>query len=382
MTGAFSQTTLEPNSIELARQKRLGAGLPLLDLTDANPTHAGILFPPEILRKAAAPYWNNRLYQPSPRGLPAAREAVAQYYATRCEPISFPPDDIFLTASTSEAYQLLFQLLCDPGDNVLVPSVTYPLFDLFADVRGVELRSYRLEESNGWQCDDESIRRAADRRTRAIFLISPHNPTGAIQKRRLESLSDIGIPIIADEVFSEFVWSADPLPSIPALYPDLPVFLLNGISKMLALPDMKLGWIALNATAARAYGVRLELLNDILLSANQLTQSMLPTLLVEGRPFIDEMRRVFQGNFSAVMDIFGSASTLRCAYPSGGMFLFPELPPEMDEETAVLTLLDLGVFVHPGYFYGNEGRPRLMISTVPHQGILREGAQTIAAAFR
>src|SRR5262249_15064119 len=160
--------------------------------------------------------------------------------------------------------------------------VSYPLFEYLAAVHYVELRSYALDESRGWRIDPTSLRAQADERTRAVLLISPHNPTGMIVQAAQPALAALGLPVICDEVFAECTSRAPATPPLGALHPELRVFHLNGISKMFALPDLKLGWIALSGPAAARYGARLELLNDTFLSANALTQAMLPTLFEAG----------------------------------------------------------------------------------------------------
>ncbi len=377
MTGFFADGDLTPNRIELARQN---AG-PYIDLTSSNPTSHGLLFPAAPLTEGAARYFRSRTYTPDARGLLSARAALAAYYASRTPALTLATDDIFLTASTSEAYSLLFALLTSPGDNVLAPVVSYPLFDYLAAIHHVELRPYALDEGRGWRVDPASLHAQVDSRTRAILLISPHNPTGMIVREAIPALNNLGLPIICDEVFAEFTYQASATPPLGALHPDLPVFHLNGISKMFALPDMKLGWIALSGTAPASFGARLELLNDTFLGANMLMQSLLPDLFTSGAPFIEGMRTRVQQSLDLALGILHQSPRLRLHRPDGGYYLFPEVRGWRDEEALVLHLLGHGVLVHPGFFYGYEAGSHIMISCLTEPDALAEGCRRIVSAL-
>ncbi|MCS6883459.1 MAG: pyridoxal phosphate-dependent aminotransferase [Oscillochloridaceae bacterium] len=379
MPGVFSDLDLSPNPLELARQRRLAAG-GYLDLTSSNPTLQGLLFPPAILRAAAESFWETRRYQPDPRGGAAARAAVVAYYAGRAPPLPLEPDDVFLTASTSEAYSLLFALLADPGDNLLAPNVTYPLFEYLAALRGLELRSYPLREEEGWAIDERALHAAADARTRAVLIVSPHNPTGAVVSAPLAALSRMGLPVICDEVFAAFTYAVPHVPPLAALHPDLPVFTLNGISKLFALPDLKLGWIALNA-AARPFGPRLELLNDTFLGANSLSQHLLPALFVHGMPFVARMTARVRANLDLALQRLAGHPRLRVRPPDGGYYLFPAVSGCDDEEALALRLLDQGVLVHPGYFYGDVPGAHLLLSALTEPATFAAGLDRLVQAL-
>jgi alanine-synthesizing transaminase len=377
--GFFADDDLTPNRIEIARQRVL-AGAGYIDLASSNPTTQGLLFPPALLRAASDSYWQARRYAPDPRGGLAAREAIAAGYRRRTPPLALALDDIFITASTSEAYGLLFTLLCDPGDNLLAPSVSYPLFEYLAAAQHVELRPYPLDEARGWAIDEAGLLGAADARTRGVLLVSPHNPTGAVLARPLAALDRLGLPLIVDEVFAAFAYALPEVPPLAALHPALPVFTLNGISKQLALPDMKLGWIALNPPA-RSYAARLELLNDTFLGASGLIQHMLPALLREGRPFVEAMVAQVRRNLEAAVARLAACPRLRVRPPDGGYYLFPEVFGWDDEEELVLFLLERGVLVHPGYFYGEPEGCHLMISCLTAPDQLVAGLDRLVAAL-
>jgi alanine-synthesizing transaminase len=377
MTGFFAGGDLTPNRIEQARSRLDGQ---YIDLTSSNPTHHGLLFPTHVLESAAASYWSNRRYEPDSRGDYAARDAIRRYYAGRTPALMIDADDVFVTASTSEAYSLLFALLTEPGDNVLAPVVTYPLFEYLAEIHHIELRPYALDEARGWRIDPASLHAQVDNRTRAVLIVSPHNPTGVIVADALPALTTLGLPLICDEVFAEFTYRRHATPPMGALHPELPVFHLNGISKLFALPDLKLGWIALNG-AARPYAGRLELLNDTFLGSNALTQHMLPGLFRGGMEFVAQMRARVQRNLDLAIERLDVCGRLRLQPPDGGYYLFPEVLGRNDEDELVLHCLNHGVLVHPGYFFGYERGVHIMISCLTRTEQLEAGLDRLIAAL-
>ncbi len=382
MSGFLAGADLSANRIELARRRAAQRGY--IDLTSSNPTHQGLLFPADILRDAAEQYWAGRRYDPDPRGLLTAREAIARYYASRRAPgLPHDPDRVFVTASTSEAYSLLFALLCEPGDNVLAPDVSYPLFEYLAGIHRVALRPYRLDEARGWQIDSDSLRDQADERTRAVLIVSPHNPTGMVVQERQPVFDALDLPIICDEVFAEFPYRAPIVPFLGALHPDRAVFTLNGISKMFALPDLKLGWIVLSERAGAQYAERLEMLNDTFLGASTLVQTMLPVLFERGMPFVDEMRRRLRANLDLAVAALSACPRLEVTRPDGGYYLFPRVLDCEDEEQLVIDLLDAGVLAHPGYYYGAEAHHagHVMISCLTRPDALAGGLAALCRAL-
>jgi alanine-synthesizing transaminase len=379
MPGVFDDLDLTPNDLEQARERRLAAG-GYIDLASSNPTAQGLIFPPDILREAAEKFWSIRRYQPDPRGSPAARAAIVSYYAGRTPPLALAPEDLFLTASTSEAYSLLFALLADPGDNLLAPNVTYPLFEYLAALRGLELRPYALVEEQSWRIDERSLLAAADERTRGVLLISPHNPTGMVVQAPLAALDRLGLPVICDEVFAPFTYAAPAVPPLGALHPGLPVFTLNGISKLFALPDLKLGWVALSGPA-RQFAPRLELLNDTFLGANSLSQHLLPALFERGMPFVTSMVARVRTNFDLALARLAGHPRLVARPPDAGYYLFPAVRNCPDEEALALHLLHQGVLAHPGYFYGEVPGAHLMLSALTEPGQFAAGLERLAAAL-
>jgi aspartate/methionine/tyrosine aminotransferase len=377
--GFLADADLTENPIEQARRNTRD----YIDLTSSNPTHQGLLFPAGVLRDAAASYWDTRRYTPDPKGALAARTAITNYYLqSRSPSISLDPDHIVLTASTSEAYGLLFTLLTEPGDNVLGPAITYPLFEHLAEAHHIELRAYDMDESRGWQIDEDSLLDMADERTRAVLIVSPHNPTGMIVQRALPALDRLKLPVICDEVFAEFTFAAPATPPFHALHPALPAFVLNGLSKLFALPDLKLGWVAMNAPARAQWGERLEFLNDAYLSANSLTQHMLPALFEHGMPFVHAMRTRINGSLAMALEMLSACPAIDVQAPAGGYYLFPKVHGWADEEALVLHLLAQGVLAHPGFFYGSPAGAHLMISCLTEPATLREGLQRLVSALK
>jgi alanine-synthesizing transaminase len=380
MPGFWAGEDLTPNEIELARRQAMRRP-GYIDLASSNPTHHGLLFPDAILDAAAGRYWSTRRYDPDPRGLPAARMAIAAYYRERTPPLDLPEENIYITASTSEAYSLLFALLAEPGDNLLGPQVTYPLFEFLAAIHHLELRPYRMVEHQAWAIDEQSLIEAADERTRGILIVSPHNPTGKVIGAPIPALDRLGLPVICDEVFAPFAYRSASVPPFGTLHSRLPVFHLNSISKMFALPDMKLGWAALNRPAQAIFGERLELLNDTFLGANSLSQHMLLVLFEQGGAFVRDMVARVSGNLDFALARFAQSPRVRAQPPDGGYYLFPEANVPLDEEKLVLRLLEAGINVHPGYFYGYELGVHLMLSALVEPQSFHRGIERLLAAL-
>ena len=374
MTGFLADADMQMNRIEHHRQQMRD----YIDITSANPTTQGLLFPAEILHQASANYWSQRRYRPDPRGIAEARTAIAAYYTTRQPALALDPEhDIYITASTSEAYALLFALLTNPGDNVLAPDISYPLFEYLAAMFRIELRPYALDPHRGWRIDPWHLGRISDERTRAVLIVSPHNPTGNVIKKPLPVLDWLELPIICDEVFAEMPYAIPAVPPLAALMPTLPIFTLNGISKMFALPDLKLGWIAMTPSAREAYAERLELLNDTLLGANALTQHMLPHIMQQGMDFVAHQRRAIQANITVALTMLERVPHLRVRPPDAGYYLFIEVLGVANEEALVIHLLNHGVLVHPGFFFGSTSGCYIVISCLVQTDQLIRGIERL-----
>jgi aspartate/methionine/tyrosine aminotransferase len=378
-----ARTAWDATTNRLTRQleERRRSGLPILDLTETNPTRCGFVYPAaDILRALARP--ESLEYRPDPRGLLRAREAIAALYATRGATV--PPERLLLTASTSEAYSFLFRLLADPGDRILIPSPSYPLFDLLGRLDDVSLVPYPLLLGGGFSIDLHALERAVDRRTRAILVVSPGNPTGAFLRAEMTALARIAaehdLPIVADEVFGDYSLNDDPeRVSTMAGVREPVTFVLNGLSKMLALPQLKLAWIAVGGgdeAVADALG-RLDVIADTYLSVGTPVQWALPDLLPL-RPRIQSMvMERIRGNLAWLLEQTSSGnpgSVCSVRPPDGGWSAILDVPRTRGEEEWSLRLLDAdGVLVHPGYFFDFPGEGRLVVSLLPQPAVFREG---------
>ncbi len=342
-----------PNRLSLARARHPGA----LDLTISNPTRASLPYPLDELsaamaRAARAPY------DPQPLGLPSAREAVARELG--CDAA-----DVVLTASTSEAYSFLFKLLCDPGDNVLTPTPSYPLLEHLAAMEMVELRHFPLEFHKRWELD--TARLPADERTRAIVVVNPNNPTGSfLTAAEQDAVARLGIPIISDEVFLDY-----PLDGGGDTFAQ--AFALGGLSKSAGLPHYKLGWIRVPDRAAIA---PLELIADNFLSVATPVQAALPEILSLAPRIRAAILDRAQTNLSAAKRLVGGASQLLPV--EGGWSAVIRVPNTMtDEEFALNALERYGVMVHPGYFFDFARDGYFVVSLLTPPESFAEGLERV-----
>ena len=368
---------LHPNRITQALEAKRCSGARLLDLTQSNPTRAGLEYPPEILRA----FEDKRVlvYDPAPAGARPAREAVAGYYHARgCD---VPPERILLTASTSEAYSYLFKLLCNPGDQVLAPRPSYPLFEFLANLESIEVRQYPLAYHGGWGIDVDAVADAVTDRTRAVVLVNPNNPTGSYVKRaELAGLVRLcagrGIALISDEVFGDFSLSSDTgRVRTLALVEDCLTFSMSGLSKIAGLPQMKLGWIVVSGPAElrREAMEKLEWIADTYLSVSTPVQCAAARLLAAGEGVQRQIRERCARNLSFVREaLAGSAANLLAV--EGGWYATLQVPRVHTEEEWVLLLLDRdNVLVQPGFFYDFEGEAFLVVSLLTEEAVFREG---------
>lgn len=369
---------LRPNRLARALAARRAAGAAILDLTESNPTRAALPYPPEIV----SAFQDERLlrYDPAPAGMREAREAVAGYY--RARDCSLEPGRILLTASTSEAYGYLFKLLCDPGDHVLVPRPSYPLFEFLAAMESVVVRPYPLSYHAGWSIDLEALGRALTARTRAVVIVNPNNPTGSYLKRaELDHLSRLcaerGIALISDEVFADYWFASDPqragtvAESSPCL-----VFSMSGLSKVAGLPQMKLGWIVVSGPEKeRAAALeRLEWIADTYLSVATPVQCAAARLLEAGQSVQRQIRQRTRQNLDCAREaLAGSAATILDL--EGGWYVSMRVPQIRSEEEWALELLNrCDVYVQPGFFYDFESEAFLVASLLTEPGTFREAS--------
>lgn len=371
--------------------KRLSAlrrsGAELLDLTESNPTRCGFLYDEERIREAlsAAQVMD---YDPVPRGIRSARDAVARYYEEIGSPTS--ADRIFLTSSSSEAYSWCFRLLCEPGDEILAPQPSYPLFSYLADLADVKLTHYPLLYDHGWSIDMEALAKAITPRTKAVLLVSPNNPTGSILKsKERDMLVRLSLrnefAIIADEVFLDYVWSEETKAETLNTRGLSLTFTISGLSKMSALPQMKLGWIVIRGPVGpdAAAAARLEVIADTYLSASTPTQVAAP-VLIEQRKLIQPqiLDRIAQ-NLAYLDSKLGGDSPVSRLQAEGGWYAVLRAPASStDDEWALFLLETAGVQVHPGHLFGFDGEARLVISLIPPPEVFRPAVDRLVEAIR
>ncbi|MEK7405877.1 MAG: pyridoxal phosphate-dependent aminotransferase [Acidobacteriota bacterium] len=374
-----------PNRLAAALQARRRAGRAILDLTESNPTRAGFAYPgAEVLAALSDP--RSLRYDPAPAGSIEAREAVAAYYAGRGQAVE--PERILLTASTSEAYAYLFKVLADPGDQVLVPRPSYPLFDFLAALESVKLIPYPLVYDGRWSLDLEALARASTDRSRAVILVNPNNPTGSfLKKRELEGLvafcRERSLAIISDEVFSDYAFGPDAerVTTLAGVEGVL-AFCLSGLSKIAGLPQMKLGWIVTaGPAAARAQAMeRLELVADTYLSVGTPVQCALPRLLAAGAAVRDQIARRVRENLDALRRALTSAPACQLLEPEGGWYAILRVPRTRSEEEWCLELVEHeDVLVQPGYFYDFESEAYLVASLLTARAAFDEGVRRLVS---
>lgn len=432
----FSQRTawdVAETRLARALRERREAGLAVVDLTASNPTRCGFRYD-EAGILAALGDEAALEYDPDPRGMLRAREAVCRYYAERGAGVG--PERIFLTTSTSEAYSWVFRLLCDAGDEVLIAQPSYPLFDFLAQIEDVRLVPYPLVYDHGWQIDLEGLRARVTERTRAIAVVHPNNPTGhftkAAERRALEALcAERGLALIVDEVFLNYerdegstshfrqtrpevghpesravAGSGDKdgapvLPHKPTAgfygapqsgigesfaggeHPCL-TFVLSGISKIAALPQMKAAWIcALGPEPALGEALeRLEIVADTFLSMNAPVQCALPLWLAGAGGMQEQIRRRTAANLRALDAVLAGAPMVTRLEVEAGWYAVLRVPAlGSDEDLAVRLVEERGVSVHPGYFFGFGGEGWLVISLLPDEGEFRRGVEAVCGEF-
>lgn len=363
---------LRPNAFTLAKSAR---GVVPYDLTAGNPTACGIPYPPDLLAPLAGP--RGLAYNPDPKGIRRAREAIAVEYAARGAAID--PERIVLTASSSEAYGLLFKLLCDPGDAVLVPTPSYPLFDHLAALEGVRSVPYALDPAHGWQ--PRPPIEADLQGVRAAIVVHPNNPTGSwVEPAAAETLAVGGdgaaIPLIVDEVFLDFALEPHPASGSFASRTRGLTFALGGLSKSRGLPQLKLSWIAVGGPDARVAEAldALEFIADNYLSVATPVQEALPDLLRSARPVRDAILARCSRNLAAARALARRVPAVEVLAPQAGWSAVVRFPRVIAEEALVLDLLERrGVAVHPGYFFDFAGEGYLVASLLPESAIFEAG---------
>ncbi len=386
---------LAPNALSNALAERRARGLEVLDLTEANPTRCGLGPPREALRQSLSAPGVER-YDPDPRGTRAAREAVCGYYTDRGRTVDIA--DVVLSASTSESYGWLFKLLCDPGDRVLVPRPGYPLFDYLAELESVVAEPYSLRFDGVWHLDLAAMRAAfaaPGPPVRAVVVVSPGNPTGAFLKRaELAELTALcaahDAALICDEVFSDYGITGDE-ERVETIVADVPppaalTFALSGLSKVLALPQVKLGWLVAGGPVSRRREAlaRLEVIADTYLSVGTPVQVALPALLEEREAVQNAILARVRANLAALCSACAEGeSAISVLAPEGGWSAIIRVPRVLGDEQWALGLLEeKGVLVQPGYFFDFETPGHLVVSLLPGAAAFAEGTRRIVEHVR
>ncbi len=359
-----------------------------IDLVSGNVNAQGIHFPAAILYKALAQgVTKSRTYQPDPLGQKAAREAIGRYY--KREGLDLTRDQIVLTPGTSISYWYAFKVLADSGDEVLCPTPSYPLFDSIAALSGIKCVPYSLKEGARWTIDFAQLESRITSRTKAVVLISPHNPTGAVATaEEIQTMAEIAgrhhLAIIADEVFSPFLFVPGHLPR-PAETSAPLVITLNGLSKMLALPGVKIGWMAVTGSSALVSKTMkaLEMISDTFLPVSEVAQFSLPTILNSSRPFQKKYVSQVKERMEAIVELLTKVPEVEFCRPEGGFFLTLRWKKEgiADEDVALSLLKNDQLLVHPGYFYDMEPR-HLVLSLVNPPARIKQAADAIQHILR
>jgi aspartate/methionine/tyrosine aminotransferase len=390
MFASRTNWNLQPNRFAKALEEHRRSGKPLFDLTNSNPTTCGFSYPEERLFAALQDRRVLR-YEPESQGLRQAREAIADYYRGRpgffAAQAQIDPSRIVLTSSTSEAYNYVFRLLCEMGDDVLVPAPSYPLFEYLADLADIHLVPYPLVYDQGWQIDFAGLSAALSLRSKAIMLVHPNNPTGSfVAKEEAQKLAEIcargNLAIIADEVFLDYADGADP-PCTFASDSAALTFTLSGLSKISLLPQMKLGWIVVNGPdeLVDAAMQRLDVIGDTYLSPSIPVQLALAEMLSMRGDLQKQMQQRLCSNLK-FLDALMQKSSVDRLKREGGWYAVLRVPARgSDEDLAIELLENCDVLVHPGHFFDFPRDGFVIVSLIAREAEFQEGARRLRNFF-
>jgi alanine-synthesizing transaminase len=376
---------LAGNRLSEALARHRAGGKRLYDLTASNPTECGFEYDSEGILAALRNPGALR-YEPNPKGLESARLAVAEYYSARG--LTIPAEDMVLTASTSEAYSFVFGLLCNPGDELLIPAPSYPLFGFLADIQDVKLVRYPLVYDHGWQIDFHSLRQGITSQTRGLIVVNPNNPTGHfVKENEVAKLNEIcaarEMALIADEVFLDFSLGEDKRLSFAGNARAL-TFTMSGLSKIAGLPQMKMAWlIASGPEQLKNQALRrLEVIADTYLSPNAPVQLGTPVFLVQRHGFQKQVMARVRANLAELDRQLASRKICNRLEVEGGWYAVLRVPAvRSDEELAIELLTKDDVYVHPGHFFDFSGEGYLVVSLIAREEEFAEGVGRILSAF-
>jgi aspartate/methionine/tyrosine aminotransferase len=363
------------NALSRAVARLKSAGTSIVDLTESNPTHVDLPYELDLLSAAASE--RALCYDPQPFGLRTAREAVSADYARRG--VAVDPECIVLSASTSEAYSWLFKLLCNPGESVLIPQPSYPLFEHLTRLESVRAVPYQLEYHGRWEIDFEEIAAATDD-VRAVLLVSPNNPTGSyVTPREADTLAGIcrerGWALVSDEVFAEYALDEETPATEIARRASVLSFTLGGASKSLGLPQMKLAWTIVDGPVKQRIDAlsRLELIADTFLPVNTPVQVAAPDLFRRAAPIRQAIHQRVSRNLSAARDVARAYPACEVLRVEGGWTAVVRVPATRSEEALTLGLVqDEHVLVHPGFFFDFSHEAFVIVSLLPQEDVFVE----------
>src|SRR5919109_4468386 len=380
----FSKRTdwkLTLNALTAAQQEMRAAGREVLDLTASNPTRVGLNYDSDALLSSLAQA-ESLEYDPQPKGLLAARQAVAGYYREQHDAYDVDPERIILTTSTSEAYSYIFRLLCNPQDEILVPKPSYPLFEFLADLQDVKLVPYPLLYDHGWQIDFPSLYKAVDHHTRALVVVHPNNPTGSyVRSEEIASLNsfcrEYNLSLIVDEVFLDYAHDGAFRPTFAANQ-DVLTFTLSGLSKISGLPQMKVAWVVTSGPAEHVANAlaRLEIIADTFLSMNAPLQLATPTLLEQRKHIQPMLLDRLRANLEEMDRQLAKQGACTRLDVEGGWYAVLRVPvTQSDAELAIEILRKYSVPVLPGHFYDFPREGYLIMSLITPNDEFREGSR-------
>jgi alanine-synthesizing transaminase len=384
----FSERTnwnLAPNRLTEAVARHRAGGKPLIDLIASNPTECRFRYDSEAILQAL----HNPAalsYHPDAKGLESARRAVVNYY--RGHEIEVPLETIILAASTSEAYSFIFRTLCNPGDELLIPAPSYPLFDLLAEIQDVQLVSYPLLYDHGWQIDFHALEKAITSRTRGVIVVHPNNPTGHFTKpaelARLNAIcSAPEMALIADEVFLDFALEARHPLSLAANRGAL-TFAVSGLSKISGLPQMKVAWLIVTGTEHLKTQAleRLEVIADTYLSVNTPVQVAVPIFLDQRHAFQPQLLARVRHNLTELDRQLARPKAVSRLHVEGGWYAVLRVPSTRpDEDLAIALLESKSVYLHPGHFYNFPSDGYIVVSLITPQEKFAEGTARLLSMF-
>jgi alanine-synthesizing transaminase len=389
----FSDRTNWPlarNRFTLALDELRASNVPLLDLTASNPTQCGFHYDSSAILSS---FQNPAAltYDPQPKGTLAARREVARYYLDDHQ-TTVDPESLILTTSTSEAYSYAFRLLCNPGDELLLPKPSYPLFEFLAGLQDVRLVPYSLAYAHGWFIDFQSLENVITARTRAILLVHPNNPTGSyVHPQELARLNALcrerNLALIVDEVFLDFPFDSPPRKTFAANSEAL-TFTLSGLSKISALPQMKVAWLVVTGPDSQVLPAldRLEIIADTYLSLSAPAQAALPTLLAQRHYLRPQLLARIRENRAHIQSQLPSHPACELLHAEAGWYaiLHYSVNSSMhasDEDLAIHLLRHHHVLLHPGHFYDFPSNNHLVLSLITPADVFREAVQKLLASL-